>query len=105
MYNFSIELSIITACFTPLHQFSGDGLEMMSSHSTLNRVRHFYRLDVLAPEDGDGDGLSAIEEAMLGTNPAVKDTDGDELEDGDEVNELVGEAVGELVDDVKSDST
>ncbi len=36
--------------------------------------------------DNDNDGLSADEEAALGTDPEVADTDGDGLIDGDEVN-------------------
>ncbi len=36
--------------------------------------------------DTDADGLSDISEATLGTNPAKKDTDGDGLIDGKEVN-------------------
>jgi len=39
-----------------------------------------------ADDDADGDGLSDIEEANHGTNPAIPDTDGDGLSDGDEVN-------------------
>ncbi|MBM4279697.1 MAG: hypothetical protein FJ137_02685 [Deltaproteobacteria bacterium] len=35
--------------------------------------------------DGDNDGLSDQQEAALGTNPAVADTDGDGIDDGDEV--------------------
>ncbi|WP_369855609.1 carboxypeptidase regulatory-like domain-containing protein [Candidatus Thalassolituus haligoni] len=36
--------------------------------------------------DDDQDGLSNEQEALLGTNPAVADSDGDGLNDGDEVN-------------------
>jgi hypothetical protein len=36
--------------------------------------------------DDDNDGLSNQQEAQLGTNPAVPDTDGDGIRDGDEVN-------------------
>ena len=44
--------------------------------------------DVLRAEDpdSDGDGLSDIQEAELGTNAVSADTDGDGLSDGDEVN-------------------
>ena len=34
----------------------------------------------------DNDGLSDIEEMALGTNPFLADTDGDGVNDGDEVN-------------------
>ena len=37
-------------------------------------------------EDPDNDGLTNIEEYILGTNPKLKDTDGDKLSDGDEIN-------------------
>ncbi len=36
--------------------------------------------------DGDGDGLTDVEEAAAGTDPLNPDTDGDALEDGPEVN-------------------
>ncbi|GAB4320906.1 MAG: hypothetical protein Kow0059_15370 [Candidatus Sumerlaeia bacterium] len=35
-------------------------------------------------EDQDGDGLAALEERRLGTNPCEPDSDGDEFADGDE---------------------
>lgn len=38
--------------------------------------------------DADGDGLTADEEARLGTNPANPDTDQDGLSDGQEVNDF-----------------
>ena len=41
--------------------------------------------DACDPDD-DNDGLSDIEEAALGTNPLLQDTDADTLPDGDEVN-------------------
>jgi hypothetical protein len=37
-------------------------------------------------DDSDGDGLTDLEEAALGTDPHNPDTDGDGLGDGDEVN-------------------
>ncbi len=43
-------------------------------------------VDVLAPIDTDGDGLTDAEEAALGTDPDEPDTDGDGLTDGDEVH-------------------
>ena len=47
--------------------------------------RQFYSLGVVAPLDRDLDGLSDREEAILGTNPDLKNTDGDSFEDGTEV--------------------
>jgi len=41
--------------------------------------------DVCDPDD-DNDGLTDVEEAALGTNPFLQDTDGDGLLDGEEVN-------------------
>lgn len=38
------------------------------------------------PTDTDGDGLSDVDEAALGTDPAVTDTDDDGISDGDEVH-------------------
>lgn len=46
----------------------------------------FYRLAALFPDDRDNDGLSALEEALLGTDPTRSDTDGDGILDGDEVH-------------------
>ncbi|MEZ5300735.1 MAG: hypothetical protein R3F11_08765 [Verrucomicrobiales bacterium] len=45
----------------------------------------FYRLTALPPTDADGDGLSSVEEGILGTLPGDDDTDGDGRFDGDEV--------------------
>jgi len=50
-----------------------------------------YGLDPLsdsgeASEDGDGDGLTNLEEYQSGSNPTLADTDGDGLSDGAEVH-------------------
>lgn len=48
----------------------------------------FWILSALAAVgDTDGDGLSDVEEATLGTDPADADTDDDGLADGEEVDE------------------
>ncbi|MFH1620788.1 MAG: hypothetical protein ABIB04_01750 [Patescibacteria group bacterium] len=39
-------------------------------------------------KDTDADGLTDVEEAVFGTNPAIKDTDGDGFSDGSEVSNL-----------------
>ena len=62
----------------------------------------FFRL---APQDDtDGDGISdAIEEWVIGTNPASGDSDGDGIEDGDEIavgtNPLSLHSDGDSLDD------
>ena len=38
-----------------------------------------------APTDADGDGVTDVDEATVGTDPASADTDGDGLADGDEL--------------------
>ena len=47
--------------------------------------KEFYGLEPLVPFDSDDDGLSDREEAILGTNPNNKNTDGDGMDDGYEV--------------------
>jgi|TARA_B100001094_G_scaffold332861_1_gene406932 hypothetical protein len=42
-------------------------------------------LEVTPENDRDGDGLPAVTESQLGTNPNSADTDGDGINDGDEV--------------------
>ncbi len=62
-------------------------------------TQDFFRLRAVQPDDADGDGLSSVEEAILGTNPGLADTDGDGLSDGREVlvtmtNPLVADPEG-----------
>lgn len=45
----------------------------------------FFRVSLVAPGDADGDGLSSVEEGLIGSNPDNPDTDGDMRRDGDEV--------------------
>jgi RHS repeat-associated protein len=62
----------------------GDG-NVVEAAIPLAGERAFFRLAVPLPADADGDGLSAVEEGLLGTNAALPDTDGDSLGDGTEV--------------------
>ena len=39
----------------------------------------------IATDDEDSDGLSSVQEALLGTDPCLEDTDGDGISDGEEV--------------------
>lgn len=108
-----METPSLEQSFIALELVSGDGLLKERSYATANEDRHFYRLDVRAPLDGDGDGLSSIEEVMLGTRSDLLDTDGDGLSDGDEVcvyftdplvpNPAGGTIRGTVVNDVNGD--
>ena len=58
----------------------------------------------MAQEDPDRDGLTNLQEFQLGTNPINPDTDGDGLNDGDEVNKyhtnpLLADTDGDLIPD------
>lgn len=65
-----------------------------SSHFVTTTIINEFGLPVVVnttvnfvEPDTDGDGLSDLTEAGLGTDPNVVDTDGDGLGDGDEVND------------------
>ncbi len=60
------------------------------------RVR-LRNIRILQSEDPDADGLTVFEETEIGTDPRNRDTDGDGLSDGDEVNET-------LTDPMRADS-
>ncbi len=62
----------------------------------------FLRADGVDPDailDSDGDGLSDVQEGVLGTDPENMDSDGDGLSDGDEVNVYHTEPLDEDSDD------
>ncbi len=57
---------------------------MPNDYETANGFNPFNNADGVL--DADIDGLTNLQEYRLGTNPNVKDTDGDGLQDGQEVN-------------------
>ncbi len=63
---------------------TGNGA-ILTAEFSLNGGREFFRLEGQTPTDADGDLLSSVEEGLLGTDPALADTDGDGLSDGTEV--------------------
>lgn len=76
-----------TACFTPMTPSSADvflgaGRTVLAT-PTLSLTTG---LECPPPVDTDNDGLTDAEEAVLGTNPNLADTDGGGAEDGFEVD-------------------
>lgn len=56
-----------------------------SARATQTAAFNQTQAALVGQQDADGDGLTDPEEASLGTNPTVADSDGDELLDGEEV--------------------
>ena len=67
--------------------FAGTGNKLEVGLATDTASQGFFALGLISPTDVDGDGLSSVEEAQLGTNPELADTDGDGFPDGLEVLE------------------
>ena len=65
--------------------FSGGGLLNVSSTTGSEMVAHALIIVEITDFDGDGDGLSNVEEDLLGTDPEDPDSDDDGLLDGTEV--------------------
>lgn len=63
----------------------GNGMMIESTITDADRLRYFFTLQALEPTDADQDGLSSIDEGLLGTDPDDDDTDGDGRKDGDEI--------------------
>ncbi len=67
--------------------------------------KFFGGLDAKPGDDADGDGLTNLEEQTVGTDPTKADTDGDKLNDSEEVHTYKtdplknGDADGDLVTD------
>lgn len=114
--------SVLGATYSVTHSFTlsppawqptgtaiaGTGL-VLAVESPIEGGSGFFRLEATLPGDSDGDGLSAVEEAQLGTNAGVADTDGDGLTDGVEIfqtftNPLVADPGGGTISgQVKTD--
>ncbi len=77
----------------------GDGLP--DDYELANGLNPNDAID--AQEDHDNDGLTALREFQLGTNPRNSDTDGDGLSDGDEVAGTSGFITNPLTADTDGD--
>ncbi|GEP42219.1 RHS repeat domain-containing protein [Brevifollis gellanilyticus] len=82
---YEIEQTVSLVSWTSLSPTLNGTGALMSQNFTLSGGRGFYRLGALEPLDVDGDGLSSLEEGILGTNVLLADTDGDTLSDGAEI--------------------
>ena len=98
------------ALITPV---AGNGMMVEALIDDQRNPRRFFTLQALPPTDEDNDGLSSVEEALLGTLPDNDDTDGDTLPDGLEVtqyftdplvfNPPAGTLRGNVVSDLNGD--
>ena len=62
------------------------GIALSGNVAYVGKPHGVETFDISSCNDCDGDGLSNTVEAQLGTDPCDEDTDGDGLNDGDEVN-------------------
>ena len=75
--------TLTSRIFTVATAGDGDGDGLPDEYETQNGLNPNDPIDAL--EDQDKDGLSTIDEFNLGTDPNVADTDGDGINDGEEV--------------------
>jgi len=74
------------------------------SRGTTNAVLVLSQVEMAISDDPDGDGVATTEELTVGTNPLLYDTDGDGLNDGDELmiyhtNPLASDSDGDGISD------
>ena len=73
----------------PLAEFAGQTNELifkLISRGATNAVLLLDQIELTISDDPDGDGLTTTQELSLGSDPLRFDTDGDGLNDGNEVN-------------------
>lgn len=82
---YAIERSLTLSSWTSGGtELIGDG-NLLEIETPVSGSAEFFRLCALTPLDGDGDMLSSVEEALLGTSTLLADTDSDGIPDGTEV--------------------
>ena len=81
---YQIEASSDLITWDPLEDARpGTGAEQ-SAVVNIPGSRRFFHVKGLPPPDSDGDGLNALEERFMGTDPDNPDSDGDTFLDGEE---------------------
>lgn len=72
--------------FSPVSGYEvGDGTSKVHTFNANGNGKYFFGRKALPSEDLDEDGLNLAEESALGTNPDWPDSDGDGVDDGQEV--------------------
>ena len=65
-----------------LYQYTVKTDQLKERDSVVDIGFHYPAINTAVPSDRDGDGISDVDEIILGTNPTVANTDGDSLNDG-----------------------